>query len=319
MKTKRKLLLILCAGSFLLFSCNNSAFKNTKIETEIDSVSYSMGILVSQGVTGEGVEELNAESIAEAVDATFNNEEYRIPEEEAAIVLNKYFDKLRQKLQSQNPMDTLQQDNLVDEADVKTTKGEIDTCSYGLGISLSTYYQALGLEEMNSSALGKGIEDFFNNGDILIDEQDANMAVMNYFNKLRALMAEKNLKEGLNFLEKNKSEEGVVTLESGLQYVIMQEGSGKKPLETDMVSVHYHGTIIDGTVFDSSVERGTPAQFPVNGVITGWIEVLQLMPVGSKWKVFIPTELAYGENPRPGVIQPNMMLIFEIELLSIEN
>jgi len=319
MKNLRNLFFILVAGSIILSSCNSAAYKNTKIETEIDSVSYSMGILVANGVSNEGVEELNAESMAEAVEATFANSEYRIPEEEAAMVLEGYFMKVRQKIEAQNPVDTLPQENIVDEADLKTTKGELDTCSYGLGISLSTYYQALGLETINSAALGRGIEDYFSNGKILVDDQQANMIVMNYFNKIRALIAEKNLAEGQAYLANNMNQSGVNSLESGMQYIILQEGTGRKPAETDMVNVHYHGTLIDGTVFDSSVERGTPAQFPVNGVIQGWIEILQLMPVGSKWKVFIPTELAYGENPRPGIIQPNMMLIFEIELIGIED
>ena len=125
--------------------------------------------------------------------------------------------------------------------------------------------------------------------------------------------------EGVKFLEENKTAEGVQVTPSGLQYIVLKEGNGEKPTETSTVKVHYHGTLIDGTVFDSSVDRGTPAEFPVNRVIKGWTEGLQLMSVGSKYKFFIPQELAYGAFPREGgVIKPFMPLIFEVELLEVK-
>ncbi len=122
---------------------------------------------------------------------------------------------------------------------------------------------------------------------------------------------------GEQFLAHNRTRPGVVTLESGLQYEILNQGDGPKPAATDTVSTHYHGTLVDGTVFDSSVERGTPAQFPVNRVIAGWTEALQLMPVGSKWRLFIPYQLAYGERGAGGSIAPFAALIFDVELLAI--
>jgi FKBP-type peptidyl-prolyl cis-trans isomerase FklB len=122
---------------------------------------------------------------------------------------------------------------------------------------------------------------------------------------------------GQKFLDENKKKPGVVTLPSGLQYIVIKEGTGAKPVLTDKVTTHYHGTLIDGTVFDSSVERGEPASFPVNGVIKGWTEALQMMPVGSKWKLFVPPALGYGERGAGGVIGPNATLIFEVELISI--
>ncbi len=125
-------------------------------------------------------------------------------------------------------------------------------------------------------------------------------------------------KEGIAFLEKNKSEKGVKVTESGLQYIVLKEGRGEKPIATSRVKVHYHGTLIDGTVFESTVEKNTPAEFGVNEVIKGWIEGLQLMKEGAKYKFFIPQELAYGANPRPGKIKPFMPLIFELELLEIK-
>jgi len=129
--------------------------------------------------------------------------------------------------------------------------------------------------------------------------------------------AEENLAAGQNFLAENSKKEGIVSLESGLQYQILQMGEGDKPSATDQVSCHYHGTMIDGTVFDSSVERGQPASFPLNRVIKGWTEGLQLMPVGSKFRFFIPPHLAYGERAVSAVIGANSTLIFDVELLGI--
>jgi len=126
-----------------------------------------------------------------------------------------------------------------------------------------------------------------------------------------------NLEAGMQFLEENKKRPGVVCLESGLQYEIMTEGHGAKPHATDTVTCHYHGMLIDGRVFDSSVQRGQPASFPLNRVISGWTEALQLMPVGSKWKLFLPPHLAYGEQQAGALIGPNSTLIFEVELLGI--
>ncbi len=128
----------------------------------------------------------------------------------------------------------------------------------------------------------------------------------------------KNLEAGKKFLEENGKKEGVVTTKSGLQYQVLKAAEGKKPAATDTVKVHYHGTFLDGSVFDSSVDRGEPVSFPLNQVIAGWTEGLQLMPVGSKYKFFIPGNLAYGENGNPPRIQPNSSLIFEVELLAIE-
>jgi len=127
-----------------------------------------------------------------------------------------------------------------------------------------------------------------------------------------------NKKQGEEFLAANAKKEGVKTLPSGLQYVVLKEGTGKKPQATDEVEVHYHGTLIDGTVFDSSVDRGEPANFPVNRVIPGWVESLQLMKEGAKWRVFIPSKLAYRQRGAPPKIGPNETLIFEIELLHVK-
>src|SRR5215217_7562921 len=143
---------------------------------------------------------------------------------------------------------------------------------------------------------------------------------MSLFDKLNQAKGEKlaaNLKAGEDFLETNKQREGVHTTSTGLQYEVLTEGSGPKPKATDKVKCHYHGTLIDGTVFDSSVQRGQPATFPLNMVIKGWTEALQLMSVGSKWRLFLPPQLAYGERQTGSVIGPNSTLIFDVELLDI--
>ena len=132
------------------------------------------------------------------------------------------------------------------------------------------------------------------------------------------MKGQENVAKGKAFLEENKKKAGVQTTASGMQYIVMKEGTGAKPGLNDKVTTHYHGTVIDGTVFDSSVERGQPASFPVSGVIPGWTEALQMMPVGSKWKLFLPSELAYGERGAGGKIGPNSVLVFEVELLSID-
>ena len=141
---------------------------------------------------------------------------------------------------------------------------------------------------------------------------------MNLFDKLNQAKQEKlakTLQEGLEFLEINKKRDGVICLESGLQYEILHAGEGPKPTASDTVTCHYHGTLIDGRVFDSSVQRGAPASFPLNRVIAGWTEAVQLMPVGSKWRLYLPPHLAYGDRQMGALIQPNSSLIFEVELL----
>ena len=148
--------------------------------------------------------------------------------------------------------------------------------------------------------------------------EEANQTLQEYFSKQQEEMLNKNLEIGAAFLEENSKKENVVSLPSGLQYEIITEGSGAKPKATDSVKCHYHGTLLDGTVFDSSVQRGQPAVFGVNQVIKGWVEALQLMSVGSKWKLFIPSSLAYGSQGAGNSIEPNSTLIFEVELLGIE-
>ena len=193
---------------------------------------------------------------------------------------------------------------------------ELEKVSYSIGINVATSIKSEGLDSINSFYISKGFQDVFENKDLAINIEESNKIIGEYFNKKQDAKNQRLAIDSKIFLEKNKQKDGVMTTESGLQYLILSEGRGNNPTLNDNVTVHYHGTLIDGTIFDSSVDRKQPATFPLNGVIPGWQEALQMMSVGSKWKIFIPSELAYGESGA-GAIGPNSTLIFEVELLSI--
>lgn len=195
--------------------------------------------------------------------------------------------------------------------------------SYAVGMNIGNELKSQPIE-LDTAALLRGIQDTLGGKPLLTDDQAA--ALLTELGKqvhakqdeLNKKQGEANMKEGADFLAANKTKDGVVVLPSGLQYKIVTGGTGAKPGPTDTVVCNYRGTMIDGSEFDSSYKRGQPASFPVNGVIKGWTEALQLMPVGSKWQLFIPPDLAYGERGAGGVIGPNSTLVFEVELLSIQ-
>lgn len=195
---------------------------------------------------------------------------------------------------------------------------EADRASYSLGVLLASNLKKDGVTEVNAEALAKAINDVLKGEELEIEMATAQQEWQTYITAQLSQKSDGAMQKGLDYLAENKKKEGVVELPSGLQYEILVEGDGPKPGPTDKVRTHYHGTLIDGTVFDSSVDRGEPISFPVNGVIKGWTEALQLMPVGSKWKLTIPSELAYGARGAGGSIGPNETLIFEVELLGIE-
>lgn len=192
-----------------------------------------------------------------------------------------------------------------------------DTISYSLGILIAQNLKDQGFDQIDQASFMQAFNDI-DQGTAQMTTQEANSIMQEYHMAQQREKFADEEKAGQQFLAENAKREGVVTLPSGVQYEIITEGTGAKPSATDKVSTHYHGMLIDGKVFDSSVERGTPATFPVNGVIQGWQEVLQLMPVGSKWKVYIPYDKAYGSQGAGRDIPPYAALIFEIELLSIE-
>jgi FKBP-type peptidyl-prolyl cis-trans isomerase len=218
----------------------------------------------------------------------------------------------------------------------KILKSENEKLSYSMGInaarSMKRFMQMQSIE-LDVKLVQTGFEDGLKDGETLLKDQEIQEILTAFqkemHTKQQKMMAqqqeqmktlgEKNKKEGEKFLSENKNQKGVKTLPSGLQYKIIKEGTGASPKDTDKVTVHYQGTLIDGTEFDSSYKRGTPVTFPVNGVIKGWTEALKLMKTGSKWKLFIPSGLAYGEGGTPGgPIGPNAVLLFEVELISIQ-
>lgn len=193
----------------------------------------------------------------------------------------------------------------------------MDKTSYAIGMNIGANLRQSGAKNLAYDDIAAGIRDILSGNDTQISNREAGELLNKYFTELEEQMSKAAIDEGRAFLAANAARPGVVSLPSGLQYEVIVEGNGKKPSAKDTVSCHYHGTLVNGTVFDSSVQRGEPAQFPVNGVIPGWVEALQLMPVGSKWKLFIPYELAYGARGAGQSIPPYSALIFEVELLDI--
>jgi FKBP-type peptidyl-prolyl cis-trans isomerase len=206
-----------------------------------------------------------------------------------------------------------------------TLKTQKDKASYAIGLNIGKSMHKDSVE-VDTSILLRGLKDGLAGSKPLLTDDEARAAMVTLQTDLRKKQEEKmlvqgeaNKKDGEAFLAENKTKDGVVTLPSGLQYKILKEGTGPKPTATDTVVCNYKGTLLDNTEFDSSYKRGQPATFPVGGVIKGWTEALQLMPVGSKWQLFIPSELAYGARGGPGGgIGPNATLVFEVELMSVQ-
>ena len=205
-------------------------------------------------------------------------------------------------------------------APVKTTtpalKSSIDSFSYAIGLSIANFYNEQGVGNINNAMVMQALNDAKAGKPKLTDDQ-TNQVIIGYMQVKKGEKAVVAKQQGKVFCMENKKNPGVVELPSGLQYQVIKEGTGPKPTLTDKVRVHYHGTLIDGTIFDSSVDRGQPIEFNVNGVIPGWTEALQLMPVGSKWKLVIPSDLAYGDNQAGPAIKPGSTLLFDVELLDI--
>ena len=193
----------------------------------------------------------------------------------------------------------------------------MDKISYALGLNIGNNFTLSGIKTLEFSEFLKGIEDVFQGKRAKMSYDEAKQVINDFFLTLQNKKLELNKKAGEEFLDINKLKEGVVTLPSGLQYQILISGKGNKPGPADKVRCHYHGTLINGTVFDSSIDRGEPAEFGVNQVIAGWTEALQLMSEGAKWRLFIPSALAYGKRGAGEAIEPNSALIFDVELIKI--
>lgn len=196
-------------------------------------------------------------------------------------------------------------------------QAKLDSLSYSAGILVAQSLKQQGLDSIDVNTFSRAINDILKGQPLAINIQDANQAMQKHRQTFQSKKYEKVIAEGKKFLDENGKRQGVITLPSGLQYEVLKPSSGPKPLKTDKVSVHYHGTLLDGTVFDSSVDRNQPATFGVTQVIPGWVEALQLMGEGAKWKLFVPYNLAYGERAAGPKIGPYSTLVFEVELLKI--
>lgn len=221
----------------------------------------------------------------------------------AIIVLTSFMACTGQKSEEQKPL---------------SLTNETDSVSYSLGVDIGTNLKKQGMTEINGKALAEALSEVFKDVEPKITPADAGQILQNYFQKAQKAKHQGNIDEGKKFLEENKTKEGIIETESGLQYEVLKEGTGATPQPGENVTVHYHGTLLDGTVFDSSVDRGEPIPLNVSRVIKGWTEGLQLMKEGAKYKFYIPYNLAYGERGAGPNIPPYSTLIFEVELISVD-
>lgn len=311
-------LLIIALVSILVSACTGVSVEKAKIKTIQDSVSYVIGIDYGSGISeqmGTFPGGMNNDEFLKAFVTSFKGEESEITVEDSRTYIMNY----------------VQAAQAAEADSTASAPANQDSVSYIIGVDYGT-----GIAEqmgefpggMNNTAFLEAFVTSFNGDSSKLEIEDSRTFIMEYVQEAQAIVdaesAEENAAaaaaasaEGLKFLAENATKDGVVTTTSGLQYKVMTEGTGPKPTTESSVSVHYHGMLIDGTVFDSSVERNTPASFGVTQVIKGWTEALQLMPVGSKYTLYIPSELAYGANPPGGTIPPHAVLIFEVELLEI--
>lgn len=193
----------------------------------------------------------------------------------------------------------------------------MDKFSYAIGLGIGQNLMGMGARNINVEDFAQAIHDVIEGKETAITHNEAREIVNRYFEEMEQRMNAENIEIGKAFLEENKKRENVKVLPSGLQYEVLKSGNGNKPLATDKVRCHYEGTLIDGTLFDSSIKRGEPAVFGVNQVIPGWVEALQLMSEGDKWKLYIPSELGYGARGAGEMIPPHSTLVFEVELLEV--
>jgi FKBP-type peptidyl-prolyl cis-trans isomerase len=318
------------AAVLVLGSCNNLQ-RQTSLNTEIDSVSYALGLDMANKIE-LNFKEANDAAFVKGYEDAVDTASVAIKVEALEGVLRTFFQKKQQEamLKAQDTTGTVVETVL----NTNTTANlltEIDSVSYALGLDMAVKMQP-NFEEIDNALFVQGYQELADSTNVLLEIKDLDGILRTFFmarqQKKAAEQAEKAeaqalkeygavKEEGLKFLEENKSKEGVQVTDTGLQYVVLKEGNATKPAATDNVTVHYHGTTPDGTVFDSSVDRGEPASFGLNQVIRGWTEGLQLMGEGTKYKFFIPQELAYGANPRGGTIKPFMPLVFEVELIKV--
>ncbi len=303
--TFRKLFFLSLIMMVAVSACKNQGGTSAPdLKTPQDSLAYSLGVDYASSLAEAEIAGLNIDAFTKGLNDVLEGKELEVSDEEVAQQVRDFVTKMR------SPEATPEDKNINDEK-----------VAYAFGIDYGSNLKKSGLTDFNESAFAGAVNATMagesEDNVLLIDAEAARDIIQTQFTAIQAKKGEANKAKGEEFLSKNKEREGITVTESGLQYEVMTEGTGAKPAAEDKVRVHYHGTLIDGTVFDSSVDRGEPAEFPVGGVIKGWVEALQLMPVGSKWKLYIPADLAYGERGAGGDIGPQETLIFEVELLEI--
>ena len=297
----KKLIYVLpFAGMVLASSCSQEGKSNNDVvlATSQDSVAYSLGLMVSESAGKPYFDTIDVEGVMNGVKAELIDGNATVDVQTAQMSIQGF---MAQK--QQNP---------------DATAENLSEISYNLGVLLGANVKTPQFSDVNSELVMAAMRDQLVNNSTKISNDDSRKIISDFMAAQQAKQGELNLVEGQKFLEENGQKEGVVTTASGLQYEVMVEGgTGQKPTAADEVKVHYHGTLLDGTVFDSSVDRGEPISFPLSGVISGWTEGVQLMDIGSKYRFFIPSDLAYGPRGAGGSIGPNATLIFEVELLGI--
>ncbi|MDR0296353.1 MAG: FKBP-type peptidyl-prolyl cis-trans isomerase [Prevotellaceae bacterium] len=311
MKTLKIMLFAVCLIITAEGCAQKNAFPKGVTAAQVDSLSYSLGVMMGMNFQQSKLAYLDMSVYTQAIGDVLAEKDQKIDMMAAQMFLQDYFMKMQE----------LEQEGM---ESVAGSAAQIDSLSYSLGVMMGVQFQQSKLNYLNMPTYVQAIEDVLAEKELRFDMMAAQMFLQTYFTKIQEIereemekVAAKNLEEGQKFLAKNKKEKGVIETPSGLQYKIITEGNGPKPAETDMVEAHYIGTLIDGTKFDSSYDRGETMTFPLNGVIKGWTEGLQLIPEGSKVFFYIPSELAYGSQSRGLQLPGNSTLIFEIELIKV--
>lgn len=304
-------------------SCNKQK-RQDNLATELDSVSYALGLDMANKIK-ENFPNANGTAFIEGYEDAADTASVKIEIKNIDNILTTFFQKKQQEAIAKAADSTATGEiEIVNTNKTANLLGEYDSVSYALGLDMALKMKP-SFEEIVDPMFIQGYRDL-GNEKVLLEVKDLDGILRTFFIARQQKQAEEKAmkdfgqikEDGLKFLEENKSKEGVVVTASGLQYKVIKEGNDIKPSETDNVTVHYHGTTPDGTVFDSSVDRGEPASFGLNQVIKGWTEGVQLMGEGAKYTFYIPQELAYGANPRAGgPIKPFMPLVFEVELIKV--
>lgn len=283
-----------------------------------DSIGYVFGINIGNFYKQAGIKKVNTAVISKAIRDFWGDSARLMTAAGADNFLNSAITRIKEAEAKRKQLLQIQNKIVTDAKNpVFSLKGANDTMSYAIGISIANFFKQFGIKDINTNTAEIAISDILVKKKQLISDENANALMNAYISKLQAEKAEKNILEGEAFLGINKTRPEVKVTDSGLQYEILKDTTGPKPLATDTVTVHYMGTFINGSSFDNSYSRGAPTSFPLNGVIKGWTEGLQLMSPGAKYKFFIPYTLAYGPSDFMS-IPGGSMLIFEVELIEIK-